>query len=168
MELAQHGRNIRMGKKYCIAINAVQDTTAGWGLPMKENCNTKAKPTAEPGRCSAACAGLLPATLLFGGGHPSWAGGGRKQQQPRQGEKKQKSANKLKSVTPVPALTSSILLLLPLWQRRFPAQKAARPLPENAGKRERELALQGKRTPFSSRSPSLFICPQLLAIWPRR
>ena len=56
------------------------------------------------------------------GGLPSRTPGGRKQRQPRRGGIKQKSANKLMSPTQVPALTSSILLLLPLWQRRFPAQ----------------------------------------------
>lgn len=96
------------------------------------------------------------------------AGEGRKQQQPRHHEIKQKSVNKLKSVTQVPALTSSILSLLPLRHRRFPAQKAARPLPECAGKRKREFGLQGKQMPSSSRSPSLFICPQLLTICPCR
>lgn len=114
-----------MGKKYHIAINAMQDTTAGWSLPMKEHCNTRAKPTAEPSHCRAACAGLLLATLLFSRGHPPQAGGGRKQQQPQQGKIKQKSTNKLKSVSQVPALTSSILLLLPLWQRRFPTPEGS-------------------------------------------
>lgn len=70
-----------MGKKHCIAINAIQDTTADWSLPMKKHCNTRAKPMANPGRCSAACAVLLLATLLFNQGCPSQAGGGRKKQQ---------------------------------------------------------------------------------------
>lgn len=51
--------------------------------------------------------------------------GDRKQQQPRQGKRKQKSTNKLKLITQVPALTSSILLLLSLRQRRFPAQEGS-------------------------------------------
>lgn len=155
MELTQNGRYIGMSKKYHIAIKAVQDMRARQSLPTKEHSSTGAKPVAKPGKCA--------------GGHPSRAAGDRKQQQqPRQGEIKQYSANKLKSVTQVPALTSSTLLLLPLRQRRFPAQKAAWLLPECAGKRESKSALQGKQTPSSSRSPSLFICPQLLAIWPRR
>lgn len=93
---------------------------------MREHSSTGAKPVAKPGNCA--------------GGHPSRAGADRKQQQPRQGEIKQYSANKLKSVTQVPALTSSTLLLLPPRQRRFPAQKAAWLLPERAGKRESEFA----------------------------
>lgn len=76
-----------------------------------------------------------PFCPLAGDTHPGQ--GSRKQQQPQQGKIKQKSTNKLKSVTQVPALTSSILLLLPLRQRRFPAQKAAWLLPEYVGKRER-------------------------------
>lgn len=93
---------------------------------MREHSSTGAKPVAKPGNCA--------------GGHPSRAGADRKQQQPRQGEIKQYSANKLKSVTQVPAFTSSTLLLLPPRQRRFPAQKAAWLLPERAGKRESEFA----------------------------
>lgn len=136
---------------------------------MKKHCNARAKPMANPGHCSAACAVLLLATLPFNQGCPSQAGGGRKkQQQPQPGEIKQESTNKLMSISQVPALTSSILLLLPLQQRRFPEQKAAQPLPEYTGKGEREFALQRKKMPSSSRSPSLFICPQLLAICPRR
>ena len=54
MELTQNGRYIGMGKKYHIAINAVQDTTAGWSLPMKEHCNTEAKSMAYPSLCWAA------------------------------------------------------------------------------------------------------------------
>lgn len=154
MELTQNGRYIGTSKKYHIAIKAVEDMRAGQSLPMKEHSSTGAKPVAKSGKCA--------------GGHPSRAAGDRKQQRPRQGEIKQYSANKLKSVTQVPALTSSTLLLLPLRQRRFPAQKAAWLLPEYAGKRQSKPALPGKQTPSSSRSPSLFICPQLLAIWPRR
>lgn len=80
-----------MGEKYPIAINATEDSTAGRSLPTQEHCNTGAEPTAEPGHCRAACAGMLPAAPLLGRGHPPRARGGRKQQQPPQGEIKQKS-----------------------------------------------------------------------------
>lgn len=82
MEFTQNGKYIGMSKKYHIAINAAQDTTAGRSLPMKEHCNAKAKPMAEPGHHSASCSGLLLATLPFIRGHPSRARGARKQQWP--------------------------------------------------------------------------------------
>lgn len=108
MELTQNGRYIGTSKKYDIAINAVQDTRARQSLPMEEHSSSGAKPVAKPGTCA--------------GGHH---GADRKQQQPRQGEIKQYSANKLESVARVPALTSSTLLLSPLRHRRFPCPEGS-------------------------------------------
>lgn len=81
---------------------------------------------------------------------------------PRGSEIKQKSANKLKSATRVPALTSSILLFLSLQQRRFPAQEAAWSLPECARKRESLPCSGSKRLPAADlhRSLSARSCSQ--------